>query len=85
MKYMAAMEDDDFCWDCVISLDLAVKASTQRGTGLSGIFISCNGHWITYYWIEIISDSIHPKVMLCSRCVKFHKSLVTSRKVYIQA
>jgi hypothetical protein len=24
--------------------------------------------WITHrYWIEIISDSIHPKVMLCSR------------------
>ena len=37
--------------------------------------------WTTHhYWIEIITDSIHTKVMLCSRNVKFHKSLVTSRK-----
>ena len=41
--------------------------------------------WTTHrYWIEIISDSIHPKVMLCSRYVKFHKSLVTSRKTPVR-
>ena len=32
------------------------------------------------YWIELASDCLHPKVMLCSRFVKFQKSLTGSRK-----
>jgi hypothetical protein len=32
------------------------------------------------YWIETVSDSLHPQVMLCSRYVKFHKSLTSSKK-----
>jgi hypothetical protein len=37
--------------------------------------------WTSHrYWIETVSDCLHPKVMLCSRYVKFHKSLTSSRK-----
>ena len=59
------------------------------GSGCDGFYTAWNRAirqiynlpWTTHrYWIEIISDSIHPKVMLCSRYVKFHKSLVTSKK-----
>ena len=32
------------------------------------------------HWIELVSDCLHPKVMLCARYVKFHKSLTSSRK-----
>ena len=32
----------------------------------------------------MISDSTYPKVMLCSRYVKFHKSLVTSKKAPVR-
>ena len=32
------------------------------------------------YFIEELSESLHPKVMLCSRYVSFHKSLLTCDK-----
>ena len=31
-------------------------------------------------WIEVVSNCLHPKVMLCSRYVKFYKSLNSSSK-----
>ena len=37
--------------------------------------------WTSHrYWIEVVSDCLHPKVMLCSRYVKVYKSLTSSRK-----
>ena len=38
-------------------------------------------HW---YLIEIISNSLHPKIMLASRYVTFSRSLFTSPKLYVR-
>ena len=63
------------------------------GSGCEGFYTAWNRAvrqifnlpWTTHrYWIETISDSIHPKVMLCSRYAKFHKSLVTSKKTPVR-
>ena len=41
--------------------------------------------WTTHrYWIEAISNSLHPKVMLCARHVKFHKTLTSSKKLSVR-
>ena len=36
------------------------------------------------YFIEELSDSLHPKVMLCSRYASFHQSLLTCDKFPIR-
>ena len=36
------------------------------------------------YLIETISNSLHPKIMLASRYVTFHKSLITSSKLSVR-
>ena len=37
--------------------------------------------WTTHrYWIEPISNCLHPKVMLCARYIKFVKTLTSSTK-----
>ena len=54
------------------------KFYTSWNMAVRNIF---NLPWTTHrYWIENISNCLHPKVMLCSRYVKFHQSLISSKK-----
>ena len=54
------------------------KFYTSWNMAVRNIF---NLPWTTHrYWIENISNCLHPQVMLCSRYVKFYQSLISSKK-----